>query len=148
MSDLRKAAEMALEHLESISDWDCTYPIGKAKEALRQALAQLEPISYVPGFYRGEKISLSRIKLGERFILVRTGEIYSKTKDGYWNEYEQRPARLHLNCQVQLIKDTAPPKREWVGLTDEEVESWRGNYDFFDSALVREIEAKLKEKNT
>ena len=42
---------------------------------------------------------------------------------------------------------TAPPKREWVGLTDEEVESWRGNYDFFDSALVREVEAKLKEKN-
>ena len=42
----------------------------------------------------------------------------------------------------------APPKRKWVGLTDEEVESWRGNYDFFDSALVREVEAKLKEKNT
>ena len=39
-------------------------------------------------------------------------------------------------------------RREWVGLTDEEVESWRGNYDFFDSALVREVEAKLKEKNT
>ena len=43
---------------------------------------------------------------------------------------------------------TAPPKREWVGLTDEEVEAWRGNYDFFDSALVREVEAKLKEKNS
>ena len=38
--------------------------------------------------------------------------------------------------------------REWVGLTDAEVEAWRGNYDFFDSALVREVEAKLKEKNT
>ena len=37
---------------------------------------------------------------------------------------------------------------EWIGLTDEEVESWRGNYDFFDSQLVREVEAKLKEKNT
>ena len=38
--------------------------------------------------------------------------------------------------------------REWAGLTDAEVEAWRGNYDFFDSALVREVEAKLKEKNT
>jgi len=38
-------------------------------------------------------------------------------------------------------------RREWVGLTEDEVESWRGNYDFFDSALVREVEAKLKEKN-
>ena len=40
--NLRKAAEQALEALNSVSDWDCTYPIGKAKEALRQALAQEE----------------------------------------------------------------------------------------------------------
>ena len=117
MSDLRKAAEMALEswdfffsqaHPEVVglmygSDWA---KIAKERtEALRQALAQPEPMSYVPGFYRGEKISLSRVKLGEKFVLVRTGQIYSKAKDGYWNESEQRPARLHLNCQVQLIKE-------------------------------------------
>ncbi len=47
-----------------------------------------------------------------------------------------------------LRQALAQPEREWVGLTDEEVESWRGNYDFFNSALVREVEAKLKEKNT
>jgi hypothetical protein len=113
MSDLRKAAEMALVALKQAAecvqlnyqpdkighDWD------EQIEALRQALAQPEPIYYVPGFYCEEKISLSRIKLGERFVLVRTGQIYFKTKDGYWNESEQRPARLHLNCQVQLIKE-------------------------------------------
>jgi len=121
--DLRKAAEMALEYFEDAYGLEDTEVA--IKEALRQALAQTEkppvksycggkpnyctsehePVAYVPGFYCGEKISLSRIKLGERFVLVRTGQIYSKTKDGYWNEYEQRPARLHLNCQVQLIKD-------------------------------------------
>ena len=42
MTDLRKAAEMALEYLNKVSDWDTTYPIGKAKEELRQALAQPE----------------------------------------------------------------------------------------------------------
>jgi hypothetical protein len=47
-----------------------------------------------------------------------------------------------------LRQALAQPEREWVGLTDEEVESWRGNYDFFNSALVREVEAKLKEKNS
>ena len=46
-----------------------------------------------------------------------------------------------------VIRD-AQIGREWVGLTDAEVEAWRGNYDFFDSALVREVEAKLKEKNS
>ena len=143
MTDLRKAAEMALEALETLWDilddidtasdmakendawyrkrvealqkkrWDTMITTDGYKlkdgpvEALRQALAQPEPepMSYVPGFYHGEKISLSRVKLGEKFVLVRTGQIYSKAKDGYWNESEQRPARLHLNCQVQLIKE-------------------------------------------
>ena len=134
-TDLRKAAEMALKALENsrvfvTSREKTKHPEGTewyddCIEALRQALAQTEkppvktycggkpnyctpeqePVAYVPGFYCGEKISLSRVKLGERFILIRTGEIYSKIKHGYWNEYEKRPARLHLNCQVQLIKD-------------------------------------------
>jgi hypothetical protein len=50
---------------------------------------------------------------------------------------------------------TAPPQREWVGLTDEEVElywdweDWQtgaGRSTIFE--MVRDIEAKLKEKNT
>ena len=146
MTDLRKAAEMALDALEEINklsvgekaiclpaeiddamealrqalsnefnpDWNQVEALQESLrehmaeiQRLRQALAQpkQELVAYVPGFYCGEKISLSRIKLGERFVLVRTGQIYSKTKDGYWNEAEQRPARLHLNCQVQLIKE-------------------------------------------
>ena len=110
--NLRQAAEQALEcldyHWDNLdSDLEDTPYVLEAKQALRQALAQPEPepMSYVPGFYHGEKISLSRVKLGEKFVLVRTGQIYSKAKDGYWNESEQRPARLHLNCQVQLIKE-------------------------------------------
>jgi hypothetical protein len=50
---------------------------------------------------------------------------------------------------IETALYTAPPKREWVGLTDEEMENlvgfMRGNtmIDF-----ARAIEAKLKEKNT
>lgn len=52
---------------------------------------------------------------------------------------------------------TTPPRREWVGLTDEEIERWWASEngmedfdlckraDFF--AVARAIEAKLKEKN-
>ena len=49
---------------------------------------------------------------------------------------------------------TAPPKKEWVGLTDEEkVEiqalKWWDWEDTFDlDGYTRAIEAKLKEKNT
>lgn len=211
--------------------------LAKRIDELRQAIEQAEkqePVAFVPGFYCGEKISLSRVKAGQRFVLVRTGQVYSKTKDGYWNEAEQRLARLHLNCQVQIIEDkpavktyaggkpnyctpvdavnisqervdekakrehepvawmyvntdgeceqiehgeplddpsvtplyTAPPKREWVGLTDEQVEDeWeritghsifggdrsegRAMYISPDEVIefARVIEAKLKEKN-
>ena len=41
---------------------------------------------------------------------------------------------------------TAPPKREWVGLTDEEIEYIADSE--WEEAFVRMIEAKLKEKNT
>jgi hypothetical protein len=39
------------------------------------------------------------------------------------------------------------PKREWVGLTDEEVASF-DVHAIVDAECVRAIEAKLKEKNT
>ena len=41
---------------------------------------------------------------------------------------------------------TAPPQREWVGLTDEEVKYIADSE--WEEAFVRLVEAKLKEKNT
>jgi hypothetical protein len=59
-------------------------------------------------------------------------------------------------AQMQEGKDftitTPQPKREWVGLTDEEIGDLKGGYQsgrigsFVD--LTQAIEAKLKEKNT
>jgi hypothetical protein len=43
---------------------------------------------------------------------------------------------------------TAPPKREWVGLTDEDRKSFYKNaYAISDDELIERVEAKLKEKN-
>ena len=159
---LRKAAEMALEALETLWDilddidtasdmakendawyrkrvealqkkrWDTMITTDGYKlkdgpvEALRQALAQpeQEPVAWV---------ECAVIP----WLQSKDTNVYAMTK-------LHRIPNEHYDTPLY----TAPPKREWVGLTDEEVESWRGNYDFFDSALVREIEAKLKEKNT
>jgi hypothetical protein len=52
------------------------------------------------------------------------------------------------NCDIPLY--TAPPKREWVGLTDEEHDNIKDNYHNMTWTLEmfgRAIEAKLKEKN-
>ena len=39
-------------------------------------------------------------------------------------------------------------QREWVGLTDDEIETLMDNYDVGDSDYARAIEHRLKEKNT
>ena len=40
-------------------------------------------------------------------------------------------------------------EKEWVGLTDEEIEEcWDGDLSPYKMQCIREIEAKLKEKNT
>ena len=48
--------------------------------------------------------------------------------------------------------DTAPPQREWVGLTDDEIEdAGKQNVEgarMLPYSFARAIEAKLKEKNT
>ena len=42
---------------------------------------------------------------------------------------------------------TAPPKKEWVGLTDDEVNELVSRFKRYSYVLLREVEAKLKEKN-
>ena len=59
------------------------------------------------------------------------------------------------DCPTDIQKDqralplyTAPPRREWVGLTDEEIDKWNivGHESLRE--FVRSLEAKLREKNT
>lgn len=51
------------------------------------------------------------------------------------------------NCDIPLY--TAPPKREWVGLTDQEIHEIDGyEEDRKMYRFARAIEAKLREKNT
>jgi len=60
---------------------------------------------------------------------------------------------LHVICQCDKCK--AQPQRTWAGLTDEEVESYWDWEDFQCGCgrgtlldMVRDIESRLKERNT
>jgi len=62
--------------------------------------------------------------------------------------YEWRYA-LHKTQDDSVPLYAAPPKREWVGLTDEEREGIAKDYSLIGhKSPFKEIEAKLKEKNT
>ena len=118
----REAMQMALEALESD-------PISHAglvsrKQAiavLRQAL-ETEPFEYWNAVEGWVKIDEVR----EHFDTVGCGTIYKSAGEGRSPLY------------------TAPPK-QWVGLTDEEMDELVNRFARY--GLAREIESKLKEKN-
>ena len=161
MTDLRKAAEMALDALHNI-DQSNNYD---AIEALRQALAEPEDPRIVElrtlmaeptvtdvifEVHRGP-LSKSIREFGECPCPTQEPVGYAHVEDlkrehhDFWVNREQGANEVPLY--------TAPPKREWVGLEAEEV----GALTVFDGLFyaetplladfIRAIEAKLKEKN-
>ena len=111
---------MALEFVEWFaSDDHSVRPQHKAPEvveALRQALAQPEQ----------EPVG---------YVTIETISSWAKVPSIKWFK---KPTQGPLY--------TAPPKREWVGLTDEEVDEIYMHEGHEDVVLL--TQAKLKEKNT
>ena len=166
MTDLRKAAEMALDALHNI-DQSNNYD---AIEALRQALAQ-------PEQYDQTALELCDV-CGWKAIIPDEGCLVCARKNQTpvaWGEF--KGDKLHdLFCtkydadnikkfrkDESVVKPlyTAPPKREWVGLTMQEYVEIENNVAahyapnnvprsvrVFAQVLWETIEAKLKEKNT
>ena len=121
MSDLRKAAEMALEALEWINrvnamDYEYQRKAQEPIQALRQALAQpeQEPVGYVTI----ENIS----------------------------SWAQVPSIKWFKKPTEGPLYTAPPKREWVGLEDNDFNVKQVG-EFYVVKFARYIEAILKERN-
>ena len=163
MNDLRKAAEMALEALEeinklSVGEKAICLPgeIDDATEALRQALAQpeQEPLGgeWVPCVKLPVIVHVRNQRDGENHISTREGITPVLPEDLIMRGVagEEYPIGRELFERTYTF-DTAPPKREWVGLTDEEIESELtkefGQWWSRHVSVCRAIEAKLKEKN-
>ena len=118
----REAMQMALEALELYQSKSSVQMFDDAVKALRQALeTEQEPVAW-------------------RY----------KYPDGVWrfSNGERVNGSDPIKSQALYI---APPKREWVGLTDDDVIYFRYQATFcdeFDAAFMAElIEKDLKEKN-
>lgn len=157
-----KAMKQALEALEqhlTHHEHGCVY-LDPAVTALRQALENHES-AYQRGYLDGMAkpcIDCADRKLQamkqpkqdsvewERELLNLLCRIH---RDGghYIAEHGIRKALDDADLRVaklNAINDTAPqPKREWVGLTDEEIAEMTCH-----ESLIRYFEAKLREKNT
>lgn len=204
MTDLRKAAKMALEALQGIHVGNMT-PMAeenwnKALTALRQALAQpeQEPIHA----WLENDFAFKAIMKWADIYAAQTGEIYAQaaldsSKTATMAKERETLAFVvasHTSPISEPVKEriseplanqepvawitrrtgdggvvlsgyetceptdydsipvyTAPPRKPWVGLTDEEIKDiWINTWKITEAtdAFAYAIEAKLKEKNT
>ena len=137
MTKEREALKLALEALENIYDGFKTSPRAQytAITAIKEALAQSEqePLEYWNAVEGWVKIDEVR----KHFETVSCGTIYKTAGEG----------------RVPLY--TAPPKREWVSLTDGKIDAvtkaqWKvmsGQPLAAHRAYARAVETKLKELN-
>ena len=116
-----------------------------SREAMQMALEALEsdPLSHAGLVSRKQAIAALRQALEteqEPVAWISEGGDVSRSKR-YMDE-------MGFKCNPLY---TAPPQREWVGLTDQEINSvcykrdWTAPWT--DTTFARAIEAKLKEKN-
>lgn len=117
------------------------------KELLQQALAELLHLS--DGLDAIEIIRAIRTRLAQPTPVGCIVEEHTTTPYGGTAGLK---AKMFCHLPVGTLLYAAPPKKEWVGLTDEEYEAMAEHYVtncYFDTLeYARAIEAKLKEKNT
>jgi hypothetical protein len=121
----RKIMQQALDKFEHLWEIgiDVEYKVDLMPEikALRQELAkpEQEPVAWV-----------SESESTKQFV-------------------EGRPRRVWWECNTGVGQPfyTAPPRKPWVGLTDDEIDQIASEVCFGYIDVARAVEAKLKEKN-
>ena len=134
MTELRRAAERALEALDYEAREEPESIWTAERDALRQALDDKPPVKS----YCGGKPNYCTPEVAKRKALA---ELLSATPvdETVKHEYVLDCPRCGHCCQ----------QREWVGLTDEEIDNTIKSCNTTDTyKYFRAVEAKLKEKNT
>jgi hypothetical protein len=124
MSTLREAAQQALEALEDYERH--TGFRSTATDALRAALAQQE---------QEQEHEQEPVAWG---LQNDEGQVFDCIAPG---------SRIELS-EYNVPLYTHPPRREWQGLTEEEINALWASHDKTGEQITRAIEAALKERNT
>ena len=133
----REEAQQVLDALEN--PYASRDNIDDAAETLRARLAQPEP-EQLGEIVPADEEQLKRIEK----LVQPEPEPMAWTVGGLITDFSRDFSAYKTQTYTRPLY-TAPPQREWQGLTDEEVREMPKGETFYDFA--RAIEAKLKEKN-
>jgi hypothetical protein len=115
-------------------------------EAMKQALEALKRLNDIDGMYSWVDT--------EQALRQAIAQAKKQEPVAYIDHVSGKPKFINgyvVQTDYDIPLYTAPPKREWVGLTDAEIlDLWIANHKDTGAtdAFARAIEAKLKEKNT
>ena len=148
MTDLRKAAEMAA----------CEVPLHELLEGVPESARLVidsedgMSTSFIPvGLYCKRAAKALRQALAQPEQVLTARVVVSGSEHKPWCD---SVTKLLLSMPPQIPPCNCKPKREWVGLTDEEMSELANKYKhietgwYHDMDLIAEAEAKLKERNT
>ena len=120
-----EAMKAALEALKRLNDIDGMYSWVDTEQALRQAIEQAEQWDTSDMAHRSGGLTVEP----PDYVEPVTTDYHEGWEEGF-----------------KAGNALVPPKREWIGLTDDEVVACWARPDIF--SIAHAIEAKLKEKNT
>ena len=164
MTDLRQAAQQALEALEGWEHCDkWVWPVSALEQSKRNTTESLAALRTALEQQQAEPVSMRMPKVGDKVICLEDeslGEVVSLTGGGSPDiNFDDGTRGTYLLREfAELFGYVTPPaaQRQWVGLTDEEIWSAVSRIGTSDSNVnplvvlndARAIEAKLKERNT
>ena len=108
-------------------------------EAMKQALEALEWDADYDTSVTLQKAAITALK--QAIAEAEKQEPVANSLD-WWALFDE-----NQRLRAELKFNTAPPKREWVGLTKDEVDSWELPVVPTVFQFAQFVEAKLKEKN-
>ena len=155
-----EALRLALEALKSKDGWGSSVRDAKEKAiaACEAALeAKDEPVACCNGYYKqGYEAGFA----GQQHYIHALQEALAKQEQGEPVAWYRDEDGIRIYYESKVWDDatplyTTPPQRTWVGLTDDEIAEVEDEYivDYRIPAgsawnFAKDIEAKLKEKNT
>ena len=165
MTDLRDAARQALEALKSVQDHKPNYETNAAITALRAALEQHEKdVEWMKQRHANWRLqkelaeqTQERDRQQRKYEESRSAALEQPEEPVAWVESPHGAIRANPLYRITAPQSLAwsiplfthSPRREWRGLTEEEIQSIHDTYHkrMGPQEFARAIEAALKERN-